>query len=542
MVINDETEKFAVDGESEEMINSGVADGELSIDDILKEELSEGIPSAESLPVEDCEVYGDTRVLTLSENTASLGTKQLATVIVNKETSFAAKELAATMYDIAQSGKITDALDIAITAIRRSSKTKREALIYLYALTKEIAVLDPSGETSVSFLATNAIMEIYRAYGEQVNDIYTGTVTQTIKNSKAYIVDAFINEYYPLYASTELEAAQGMSFEMMYSDRFLNILFAAIQSGYQNDLNTARNLSIYHKRTREDYKVVDDEYRQNVDAIKRQHELEDIQIMDLFSDKEKADMNKIFETKLREILNQGVNTESIDELKRIVAGIPEKIFDSMSYADIFARLTEHSEKHTKALEEKLDEFIEKLTFPSTSPNISMEHIEEKISDAKAEIIQKIESLRSEGLQSAIPVEVNSSLDASTVVQEDDADLDDILLRQAMGTPANDYQESPKETHSSDGNNNMSTPADVANITSMLDEVLSQIKPLPFIHAIMEQNKELQRELIEIKEGLEKEKYELSKEIMATREAINEIKATLDNDREQTKNFIAKHNL
>jgi hypothetical protein len=434
---------------------------------------------------------------------------RLATVEVDNETLFAAKELAATVFEIAQSGKITDAIDIVIVAIKRTSGSKQAALIYLYALTKEIASLDPTGETSVAFLSTSIIMEIYKAFGDSVNDTYAGTASQSVKNSKAYLVDAFINEFYPLYQASELEAAQGMSFEMMYPDRFLNILFSAVQRGYQNDLTVIKNLSMYHKRIRQDHNEIENEYAQDIKAIKAQHEAEDAQIMDLFSDREKADMNKIFSEKLREIMGQGVNGESIEELKRIISVIPEQIKDSISFSELFTDFSKTAQKAS-------DEILEKVQFLSeeilqSKFNSNQDSVLKAIEEAKKEILERltaeeqaISSLRATHIPEAISAEDDLDSEILSILSEEH-----ISPAEATKTVKQNLEESVN-----------------LNIESMITDAVNKI------FVLMEKNNEIVQEHF----------ANINRDVKKLSETISEVKIMIKEDRDSTANFIEKHNL
>jgi hypothetical protein len=217
-------------------------------------------------------------------------------VVSATQTKRSAKDLAGTVWKfMSEGGKNDEVVSIIISVIAEMVETKKEALVVLYSLIEEMAVYDKTGDLCASILEANLLKEIYKTFGASVEDGYVGVMRSSLKNTKAYLVDAFVFEYYPLYSNGAFGPQVSVAREMIYPERFLNILFRAIKRCHENDLKVLENIANYQMQglsANEEKKL--ETLAQNISVLEAKFAEETALILDLFSKSDKERMYSLF--------------------------------------------------------------------------------------------------------------------------------------------------------------------------------------------------------------------------------------------------------
>lgn len=148
----------------------------------------------------------------------------------------AAKEMAKKIFESSVDG-IDNMNQIVVATTSSIAKNKTEGMVFLYIIISEIASLDKSGDIGSVFLQKGIVKKIYQSFGNTIDDLYRdGKNSLQVYNSKAYLIDAFISDFFPLYSNGEIVIPSGgMTGELIYPDGFLNIFFRAVKKCFEND-------------------------------------------------------------------------------------------------------------------------------------------------------------------------------------------------------------------------------------------------------------------------------------------------------------------
>lgn len=148
----------------------------------------------------------------------------------------AAREMAKKIYESSVDG-IDNMNQIVVATTSSIAKNKTEGMVFLYIIISEIALLDKSGDIGSVFLQKGIVKKIYQSFGNTIDDLYRdGKSSLQVYNSKAYLIDAFVSDFFPLYSNGEIVIPSGgMTGELIYPDGFLNIFFRAVKKCFEND-------------------------------------------------------------------------------------------------------------------------------------------------------------------------------------------------------------------------------------------------------------------------------------------------------------------
>lgn len=148
----------------------------------------------------------------------------------------AAKEMAKKIFESSIDG-IDNMNQIVVATTSSIAKNKTEGMVFLYIIISEIALLDKNGDIGSVFLQKGIVKKIYQSFGNTIDDLYRdGKNSLQVYNSKAYLIDAFVSDFFPLYTNGELVIPSGgMTGELIYPDGFLNIFFRAVKKCFEND-------------------------------------------------------------------------------------------------------------------------------------------------------------------------------------------------------------------------------------------------------------------------------------------------------------------
>ncbi|MDD4969865.1 MAG: hypothetical protein PHT07_10600 [Paludibacter sp.] len=212
----------------------------------------------------------------------------------------AAKEMAKQIFE-SKAENIDNLNQIVVATASSIAGNKTEGMVFLYIITQEIAALDKSGEIASLFLQKGIIKKIYNLFGNSIDDAYRdGTATLQIFNSKAYLIDAFITDFFPLYANGEIITMQGMTGELIYPDKFLNIFFRAVKKCYENDKVMGDEV-LRHQAMLTTNNAGEEQQRVS-NIIERIFERETNRVLSLFRQSDKIRIQTFLEGKIDELL------------------------------------------------------------------------------------------------------------------------------------------------------------------------------------------------------------------------------------------------
>lgn len=212
----------------------------------------------------------------------------------------AAREMAKNIYE-SKAENVDNLNQIVVATAASIAANKTEGMVFLYIIAQEIAALDKTGEIASLFLQKGIIKKIYNLFGNSIDDSYrNGVVVMQVLNSKAYLIDAFLTDFFPLYANGELAGSQGMTSELLYQDKFLNIFFRAVKSCYENDKVMGGEVLRHQAILTVDGKPEDQSQVQAI--IDKVFERETSRVLSLFQQSDKIKIQTFLEGKIDELL------------------------------------------------------------------------------------------------------------------------------------------------------------------------------------------------------------------------------------------------
>ena len=212
----------------------------------------------------------------------------------------AAREMAKNIYE-SKAENVENLNQIAVASASSIAANKTEGMVFLYIITQEIAALDKTGDIASLFLQKGIIKKIYNLFGNSIDDSYRNGVTvMQVLNSKAYLIDAFLTDFFPLYANGELAGTQGMTAELLYQDKFLNIFFRAVKSCYENDKVMGGEVLRHQAMLSANGKQEDQSQIQVI--IDKVFERETSRVLSLFQQSDKIKIQTFLEGKIDELL------------------------------------------------------------------------------------------------------------------------------------------------------------------------------------------------------------------------------------------------
>lgn len=212
----------------------------------------------------------------------------------------AAKEMAKRIYE-SKAENIDNINQIVVATAAKIASNKTEGMVFLYVIVQEIAALDKTGEIASLFLQKGVIKKVYNHYGNSIDDSYrNGVYALQVLNSKAYLIDAFITDFFPLYSYGELAVNHGMTGELLYQDKFLNIFFRAVKSCFEND--KVMGVEVLRHQAMLATTPPNEDQSQIQSIIENVFERETNRVLGLFQQSDKVKIQTFLEGKIDELL------------------------------------------------------------------------------------------------------------------------------------------------------------------------------------------------------------------------------------------------
>lgn len=313
----------------------------------------------------------------------------------------AAKEMAKKIFESSVDG-IDNMNQIVVATTSSIAKSKTEGMVFLYIIITEIAALDKSGDIASVFLQKGIVKKVYQVFGNTIDDLYRDRKgSLQVYNSKAYLIDAFVSDFFPLYSNGEIVIPSGgMTGELIYPDGFLNIFFRAVKKCFENDKVMVEEV-LKHQAMLSNADSQSEKERV-LQIVQEIFNRETTRVLSLFNQSDKVRIMQYLQGKIDELLKlsedlsdrhpaQLEKNKSLEAVEETLASIHKKISDLGAEAHSEPEQLKNIDKNVVLILEKqimLLNRVEELQNPEKDDFLSeMEYEEKSTQNASEELLE-----------------------------------------------------------------------------------------------------------------------------------------------------------